>query len=228
MSVSGGTRPSLSQTDWPRYRRNEHPHGTHEVLLRQVPHGSSVLDVGCATGYLADPLRAQGCRVWGLDSDADAVAKARAEAAYEEVFTLDLEECEELPWPDQRFDVVLCADVIEHLRDPAHGLRLVRRHVASGGRLVLSVPNVAHASVRLPLLVGRFEYRRSGILDETHVRLFTFRTARALVESCGYEVDRMLGGSDHFGGLLDRLGGAARLVRGLLAYNIIVVASRVE
>jgi 2-polyprenyl-3-methyl-5-hydroxy-6-metoxy-1,4-benzoquinol methylase len=192
------------------------------VLLRQVPAASSVLDIGCSTGYVGDALRARNCRVWGVDRDAAAAAKAKA--SYEEVYVLDLDECDGLPWPEISFDVVLCADVIEHLRDPARALRLVRRYVSPRGRLVLSVPNVAHVSVRLPLLVGRFEYRRSGILDETHLRLFTFRTARTLVESSGFAIERVLGGSDHFGALLDRLGVAAYLLRGLLAYNIIVVA----
>jgi 2-polyprenyl-3-methyl-5-hydroxy-6-metoxy-1,4-benzoquinol methylase len=204
------------------YRRNRRAYGTHEVLLRQVPAASSVLDIGCSTGYVGDALRARNCRVWGVDRDAAAAAKAKA--SYEEVYVLDLDECDGLPWPEISFDVVLCADVIEHLRDPARALRLVRRYVSPRGRLVLSVPNVAHVSVRLPLLVGRFEYRRSGILDETHLRLFTFRTARTLVESSGFAIERVLGGSDHFGALLDRLGVAAYLLRGLLAYNIIVVA----
>jgi len=204
------------------YRRNRCAHGTHEVLLRQVPAATTVLDVGCSTGYLGEALRARNCRVWGVDRDAAAVAEAKA--SYEGVCVVDLDECDELPWPERSFDVVLCGDVIEHLRDPARALRLVRRYVSPGGRLVLSVPNVAHVSVRLPLLVGRFEYRRSGILDETHLRLFTFRTARTLVESSGFAIDRVLGGSDHFGALLERFGAAACIVRGLLAYNIIVVA----
>jgi GT2 family glycosyltransferase/SAM-dependent methyltransferase len=204
------------------YRRNRRPHGTHEVILRQVRAASSVLDVGCSTGYLGEELRGRGCRVWGLDRDAAAVAEATP--WYEDVRILDLDVCDDLPWPDQSFDVVLCADVLEHLRDPVRALGLVRRYLSPGGRLVLSLPNVAHASVRLPLLVGRFDYRRSGILDETHLRLFTFRTTRALVESSGFTVERVLGGSDHFGALLARLGSAASVVRGLLAYNIVIVA----
>jgi 2-polyprenyl-3-methyl-5-hydroxy-6-metoxy-1,4-benzoquinol methylase len=207
-----------------RYQRNFQPWGAHELILREVPSGTAVLDVGCATGYLASALRARKCRVWGLDRDADAVAVAAP--MYEDIQTLDLDECDRLPWPERFFDVAVCADVVEHVRDPGRALGLVRRYLVPGGRLLLSVPNVAHASVRIPLLFGRFNYRSSGILDDTHVRLFTFRTADALAESAGFRVERLIGASDRLGGVLARLGKAARPVRGLLAYNIIVVATR--
>jgi 2-polyprenyl-3-methyl-5-hydroxy-6-metoxy-1,4-benzoquinol methylase len=206
-----------------RYQRNRSAYGTHEVVLRQVPPRSTVLDVGCATGYLAAPLRSQGCRLWGIDRDEAAVAVAAP--MYEDVRTLDLDQCRQLPWPAHFFDVVLCADVIEHLRDPAQALRLVRHHLTHEGRLVLSVPNVAHFSIRVPLLFGRFDYTPTGILDETHLRLFTFRSARALVESSGFLIEDVYGASDHFGALLHRMRGAASLIRGMLAYNIIVVAT---
>jgi 2-polyprenyl-3-methyl-5-hydroxy-6-metoxy-1,4-benzoquinol methylase len=205
------------------YRRNYHPYGAHELILRQIPLGSTVLDVGCATGYLAQPLVARGCRVWGVDKDPDAVA--RAALCYEDTCAVDLEECERLPWPEAHFDVVLCADVLEHLRDSERALQLVRRYVAPQGLLVVSLPNVAHASVRVPLAFGRFNYRRTGILDETHVRLFTFKTAQDLVSASGFDITRVLGASDRFGGLLHRLGMAGRFLRGLLAYNIVIVAT---
>lgn len=223
MSVRS-SRPSSADvvSESSRYRRNPHRYGAHEIVLRSVPAESTVLDVGCATGYLGMALDARGCRCWGLDRDAAAVAVA--EPWYEEVCAIDLDECAELPWPEQLFDVVLAADVLEHLRDPDGTLRLLRRHIRPGGRLIVSLPNVAHVSVRLPLLFGRFEYQDTGILDETHVRLYTFETARELVESEGFTVERLLGASDHFGALLQRPR-ASRLARGLLAHNIVVLAT---
>jgi 2-polyprenyl-3-methyl-5-hydroxy-6-metoxy-1,4-benzoquinol methylase len=205
-----------------RYRRNTHRYGAHEIILRGVPAGSTVLDVGCATGYLGMALQARGCRCWGLDREAAAVAVA--EPWYEEVRAIDLDDCAELPWPEQFFDVVVAADVLEHLRDPNGALRLLRQRIRPGGRLIVSLPNVAHASVRLPLLIGRFEYGRTGILDETHVHLYTFRTARELVESGGFTVERLLGASDHFGALL-QWHRVSRPVRGLLAHNIVALAT---
>jgi 2-polyprenyl-3-methyl-5-hydroxy-6-metoxy-1,4-benzoquinol methylase len=220
MSVSSPSSRAASGAC--RYHRNTRRYGTHEVLLRNVPAGSAVLDVGCATGYLGEALAARRCRTWGLDQDAGAVSLA--EPWYEEVKAIDLEECDELPWPAQFFDVVLAADVLEHLRDPQAALRLLRRSIRPGGLLIVSLPNVAHLSVRLPLLLGRFDYRSTGILDETHVRLYTFKTAHELVDSCGFEVERLVGASDHFGALL-QLPGASRVLGGLLAYNVVVLAT---
>ena len=223
MSDTSGVPTSAAPVAPSPYRRNYRRYGTHEVILRQVPPGSNVLDVGCATGYLAEPLRKRDCHVWGLDRDAAAVSIAAP--SYEEVHLVDLDLCESLPMPDRFFDVVLCADVLEHLREPERGLRLVGPHLAQGGTIVISLPNVAHLSVRLPLLFGRFEYGPSGILDRTHVRLFTFRTARELILSCGFDVHRELGASDRFGGLLHALGPLRKPLRGILAYNIVMIAT---
>jgi O-antigen biosynthesis protein len=205
-----------------RYRRNTHRSGTHEVILRNIPPASRVLDVGCATGYIGGALRKCGCRVWGLDRDAAAVSVARG--WYEKVFVIDLDQCDALPWPERFFDVVLAADVVEHLREPRRAVQMLARYIGSRGRLIVSVPNVAHLSVRLPLLLGHFTYRRVGILDETHLRFFTFKTARELVEASGLDVQRLLASSDHFGALL-QLPIAGHLCRGMLAYNCVVVAT---
>ena len=86
------------------------------------------------------------------------------------------------------FDDVVCADVLEHLPDPSAVLQRVRGWIAPGGRLYVSLPNVANAAVRLSLLAGRFEYADAGILDRTHLRFFTRRTARRLVEEAGFRI----------------------------------------
>ena len=219
---SGLPLDSGKLSESPRYRRDTHRYGAHEVILRNVPIGSTVLDVGCATGYLGAALSARGCRGWGIERDPSAVTAA--EPWYQAVYPIDLDECDELPWPVRSFDVVVAADVLEHLRDPHRALRLLHRQVRPGGRLIVSVPNVAHGSVRLALLFGRFSYSSTGILDNTHLHLYTFETARELVEAGGFNVERLIGASDHFGALLQSRR-ASRLVRGLLAYNIVVVAT---
>lgn len=89
------------------------------------------------------------------------------------------------------FDVVVCADVLEHLPDPAAVLDRVRGWIAPGGRLFVSLPNVANVAVRLSLLAGRFEYAEAGILDRTHLRFFTRRSALRLVESAGFRIRRV-------------------------------------
>ena len=86
------------------------------------------------------------------------------------------------------YDAVLMLDVLEHLVDPADVLRRVRSTLRPGGVGLVSLPNVAHWSVRKELAMGRFRYTPSGLLDATHLRFFTLQTGTALVEGAGWEI----------------------------------------
>jgi methionine biosynthesis protein MetW len=154
-------------------------------MLDAVPDGARVLDVGCATGYLAAELGRRGCRVTGVD--ADPVAAERARAHCEAVVVGDVEDdgCRREVAALALFDVVLCGDVLEHLRDPWSALRGL---AALGERVVLSVPNVAHWTGRRALVRGRFPYAEHGLFDRTHLRFFTRATARDLAEGAGLKV----------------------------------------
>jgi SAM-dependent methyltransferase len=82
----------------------------------------------------------------------------------------------------------VAGDVLEHLEEPGRALGLLRRFLKPDGVLLVSLPNVANVTVRLSLLLGRFDYAPRGILDATHLRFFTRRTGRALLESHGFRV----------------------------------------
>ncbi len=207
----------------PHYEYGEAPGGTHQVILSAVREGARVLDLGCASGYLGQQLIARGCRVWGVEADPLPAAAARA-IGYEDVLVADLDEVTCLPWGEQ-FDVVIAADVLEHIKGPARVLAAVREHwLAPDGDLVVSLPNIANFTTRLALVAGRFTYTEKGILDETHLRLYTYVTARLLLHDHGFRVMAESAGSDRFGVYLNsRLPGSRRL-RGLLAFNIILIA----
>jgi 2-polyprenyl-3-methyl-5-hydroxy-6-metoxy-1,4-benzoquinol methylase len=166
---------------------NERPHGGHARLVELALEGGprDVLDVGCSSGYLARPLTDAGARVLGLEIDPDAAAQARSVCA--EVVVGDVESME-LPFEPESFDVILCGDVVEHLRDPGAALARLQPLLRPGGRLVLTTPNVANWSMRLSLLAGRWRYTERGILDRTHTHLFTRTTLVETVESAGYRV----------------------------------------
>jgi 2-polyprenyl-3-methyl-5-hydroxy-6-metoxy-1,4-benzoquinol methylase len=157
---------------------------SHTLMVELVGGSKRVLDVGCATGYLARVLADRGCTVSGLEFDAEAAEEARPaldRLVVGDVETMDLAEA----FGEERFDVVVFGDVLEHLRDPLAALRNARTVLAERGSVVASIPNVAHGSVRLALMAGRFDYQKLGLLDSTHIRFFTRGSIEALFREAG-------------------------------------------
>jgi len=93
---------------------------------------------------------------------------------------------------DERYDAVVCADVLEHLPEPAAALHKLKRNAVPGALFIVSVPNVAHISIRLMLLAGRFPRMDKGILDRGHLHFFTRRTAGDMLEEAGLRVERTI------------------------------------
>jgi SAM-dependent methyltransferase len=169
---------------------------SHRLVLEQVPDGARVLDVGCATGYLAAELLRRGCEVVGVEVDPAAAEQARAWCR--EVVVGDLEapstHAEVQRAAGGGVDVVLCADVLEHLADPWAVLAWLRTLLrADGPRLaVVSVPNIGHWTARREVLRGRFPYADFGLFDRTHLRFFTRESATELARRAGFDVLREL------------------------------------
>lgn len=160
---------------------------SHSLAVLSVPPGSRVLDLGTADGSVARALLARQCTVWGLE--VDPVAAEAARAVCERVIVADLEASS--AWDGlagQTFDVVLALDVLEHLSDPLTVLRRAMAFVAPSGVVIISVPNVTHAAVRLSLLSGHFDYTEQGLLDRTHLRFFDRRSAERLLGDAGLTI----------------------------------------
>jgi 2-polyprenyl-3-methyl-5-hydroxy-6-metoxy-1,4-benzoquinol methylase len=165
------------------YTFKHSPTGSHVQIVDRIRPGSRVLDLGCSQGLLARPLREKGARLTGVDSGPEVEVASELDAYYQR----DLEQPVELP-TGRVYDYVVSSDVIEHLRQRGELLRSVRRYLKPDGRLLISTGNVALWFYRLSLLVGRFEYGPRGILDETHVHLYTRATFRREVENAGFRV----------------------------------------
>lgn len=169
-------------------RRNPH---TLAVLLVGDGDGDRVLDVGTATGAVAGALRGRGARVWGIEIDEDAAIEAAK--VCEQLVIGDVEQLDLDAELDQHeFDWLLMLDVLEHLRDPLATLRRCTSMLAPGGRALISIPNIAHASVRLQLLRGHFQYTETGLLDRTHLRFFDRASMIELLVSAGLSVETEL------------------------------------
>jgi 2-polyprenyl-3-methyl-5-hydroxy-6-metoxy-1,4-benzoquinol methylase len=149
-----------------------------------------VLDVGCGLAITSRHIAAHGNRVTGIESSAEAVAVARMRVA--EVIQSDLQNLDDVKraFGDRRFDVIIFADVLEHLAWPIGVLRGYLDLLKEGGSVIVSLPNVGLWSVRLNLLLGRFRYEETGVLDRTHLRFFTRRSAREMIEEAGLKVVR--------------------------------------
>jgi SAM-dependent methyltransferase len=147
-----------------------------------------ILDVGTASGYLGKIWTARGHSVAGIEFDAATAEKARS--YYDSFQIADLET---FAFPYRReFDYIVFADVLEHLRDPAAVLRRCIPALKESGKIIISVPNVANWIIRLSLLFGKFDYMDRGILDRTHLRFFTLRSLKKLMEEVSCEVQDVI------------------------------------
>lgn len=184
VSISVMKRVELSTAE--RYPRKGGGRSSHHLVLSLIGlgEGRRVLDIGCARGHLLGDLAIQGWKGIGIDTDAADVATCIARG----LVAVELDITTGLPASLGSFDLVVLADVLEHLPDPLRVLRSVHSLLNPGARIVVSVPNVAHLSVRAQLLFGRFRYSTRGILDRTHLRFFTRRTVMELLTDSNFRI----------------------------------------
>jgi 2-polyprenyl-3-methyl-5-hydroxy-6-metoxy-1,4-benzoquinol methylase len=172
----------------PRYAFDAAPRGNRRLLLERIGRGSEVLDIGCWAGGNGRFLASRGVTVDGVEPEEEMAALARE--TYREVIGDTVEGA--LPLLVRKrgaaYDAVLFLDVLEHLVDPWRILREASALLRPGGRAYVSLPNVAHWSLRKELLLGRWDYRDNGLLDRTHLRFFTVATARHLMEGTGWRI----------------------------------------
>lgn len=161
-------------------------------LLDLIPDNArKILDIGCGAGRLGEAIKKrQTAEVVGIEMIESAARLARERL--DQVLVGDVEAMAHEFQPSS-FDVIVCGDVLEHLRDPSTLLRRVRYWLKSDGRLVTSIPNVRHHSVVRGLLDGNWTYESAGLLDRTHLRFFTRREIEKLLFRAGFALVDMQG-----------------------------------
>src|SRR6266498_3462426 len=169
------------------YERKIDPDTSHGRILAWLAdrRPSRVLDLGCSDGTLAAELRVHGHKVTGVDVEEHPGVRDRVDT----FVRADLED----GVPDEvgdGFDVIVAADVLEHVREPGPLLEDLTDRLAPGGSIVACVPNFGHWYPRLRVALGRFDYDRRGILDRGHVRFFTRKSFESMVERADYSVRR--------------------------------------
>ena len=159
-------------------------------LIPLIPNDARcILEVGCASGMTGRELkRRNGAFVAGIELNATAATAAKN--VLDDVVHGDIEKID-LPYRDSSFDCILFADVLEHLIDPLSTLIKVRRLLKKGGSVVASIPNVQFHGVIHQLIEGNWTYEKEGILDETHLRFFTYKEIEKIFSQAGYSIQKV-------------------------------------
>lgn len=163
------------------------PYSSHSLVLAALPErgeGRKVLDLGCGKGHLGAILSARGYQVTGVERPGVAAGPFPCSVRLIEA---DLDEG--LPEVGSGYAYVLCADVLEHLRDPAALLRSLPQVMEPGGVLVASLPNSGHLYFRLNVLAGRFPRHDRGLFDRTHLHFFMWRDWQDLFAEAGFRLE---------------------------------------
>jgi 2-polyprenyl-3-methyl-5-hydroxy-6-metoxy-1,4-benzoquinol methylase len=171
---------------------NEHPNFGINSLRRQKINnliadeiqkgGKKILDIGCATGYVSSLWRVCDNYIIGIDIAEKSIFEAKKHL--DEAIVVDLEN---YPWPAEvtknKYDIILCAEIIEHLFKPEKLLKYLKRFLAEDGSLIITTPNFLVWSDRIKMLLGYYE-----VLDKGHIRLFSYKNFKKLLNDCGYKI----------------------------------------
>jgi SAM-dependent methyltransferase len=229
--------PGRSRT---RYEFKPSPHSSHMLVLAALPdqgRGRTILDLGCSGGDLSRLLVERGFVVTSVDKPGNPRPELPAGVRFIEA-DLDAGLPAALAQP---FDFIICADVLEHLKEPEGFLVSVAGVLAPGGRLVASLPNSGNIYFRLNVLMGRFPAHDRGLFDRTHLHFYMWRGWKELFGNAGFRVESVRPTTVPFSLAFPRLAKSA-LVRGmescyhwfarawmkLFAYQFVVIACRAE
>jgi glycosyltransferase involved in cell wall biosynthesis len=165
------------------------PYSSHSIiykyLLEHGVQGKKILELGVGDASLTKRLKANGAVIDGVEFDK--VYIEQAEPYCNKIFTGDLNKIETLGL-DTDYDIIVAADILEHLVDPEYVLSKLKTNLKKDGLLVVSLPNVANIYVRMSLLFGRFNYHSKGLLDKTHLHFYTISTASSMLAKTGWKI----------------------------------------
>lgn len=148
---------------------------------------NKILDIGCGSGALCNAIKKinSNAIIYGIDVSRE--AGKIASKSLNKFYKLDLDN-DPLPAFGVHFDLIVCGDVLEHLKKPDLLLSNLKKYLSADGSIIISVPNIAYWPLRMALLRGNFDYTETGILDATHLRFFTRKTIADMIKVCGYNI----------------------------------------
>jgi 2-polyprenyl-3-methyl-5-hydroxy-6-metoxy-1,4-benzoquinol methylase len=150
------------------------------------------LEIGCGAGANLREIKKRfpACHTTGVELRRDAAQAATRSGNVDDVIEADVLSHEQVNFAAGSFDLVICSHVLEHFAEPEKVLLRVGEWLAPGGQVLVALPNVRHLSVLLDLIWrGDFRYQPSGILDHTHLRFYTKKSASRFLSDCGWHIE---------------------------------------
>jgi cyclopropane fatty-acyl-phospholipid synthase-like methyltransferase len=161
--------------------------------MELIKENKKVLELGCANGFMSEYLTEKlKCTVIAVEINYHQATVAQKKCFHcingdiEDTNTMKkiIKKCKEI----NGVDIILASSILEHLVNPDQVLFDLKEILLKDGFIIVSIPNIAHWSIRRNLFFGKFNYGEYGIMDNTHLRFFTIETGRRLVEQAGYKI----------------------------------------
>lgn len=152
---------------------------SHSIIVNLIPEKTTCLDVGCSAGYIGELLkREKKCKVYGIELDKKAIKKAEEKNVYEAIYNFSITDDKNKEYKlffdnSIKYDYIIFADVLEHIENPGKVLVEFSKKLKKSGKIIVSIPNIAHIDIAIGLCNRIFNYNEVGILDDTHLRFFT-------------------------------------------------------
>ncbi len=151
---------------------------SHAIIINKMENPKSVLDVGCGVGYIGKKIKEldKDCQIDGIELDKEAIKYANK--IYDKVYNFSVEDYENEAYQkffdiNRKYDYIIFADLIEHLQNPEEIIISLSKKLNHNGKMIISIPNIAHVDIISGLIDGKFNYNNTGIIDSTHLRFFT-------------------------------------------------------
>jgi len=200
----------------------------NKSILKKIKNESKVLDIGCSTGVMGKYLiNKMNCIVYGIDWNEVELLEAKKNG-YIHIDKLDLNSNKIEDFflsyhkNNGKFDVIVLGDILEHLMEPIKLLRSIKELIKSDGCIICSIPNIAFLYYRIQLMLGKWEYKKYGVMDETHLRFFTKKTIIELFEKADLSIIEITPNNQFYP--LNYFKLLAKIHPGLFSYQFLILA----